>query len=248
MIRAIIFDLGGTLLEYKLSGTDWPQFEKSGARAAFAHLVGKGHKLPARETFVTSVVEQVQSRWQQVTERSGNLRLADVLREVCAGHGLALSPKEAETTAHHYVTPLSEQAQPLPGARETLQTLRAQGRKIGLVSNTMWPGRYHLADLARHGLAGYFHHTLFSADAGVWKPHPEIFGQSLAALEVTPGEAVFVGDFLLHDVAGAQGVGMKGVHITSGEFSADGVKPDGRIGALAELPGLIAQWDGQGKP
>jgi putative hydrolase of the HAD superfamily len=107
----------------------------------------------------------------------------------------------------------------------------------------MWPGRYHLTDLARHGLAEHFHHTLFSADVGVWKPHPEIFYRSLAALGVAPHEAVFVGDFLLHDIAGAQGVGIKGVHITTGEFSADSAEPDGRIETLAELPGLIAQWE-----
>ena len=244
MIRAVIFDLGGTLLEYKLPGsTDWLQFERAGAGSAFAHLVRKGHGLPVRETFVTSVVEQVQRRWRQVTEEGGNLHLADVMRDVCAEYGIVLSSEETEAVAHDYMTPLSAQAWALPGAGETLQALRAQGRKIGLISNTMWPGRYHLADLARHGLAGYFHHTLFSADVGVWKPHAEIFCQSLTALEVAPNEAVFVGDSLPHDIAGAQGVGMKGVHIMTGEFSSDGVEPDGRISALTELLGLIAQWE-----
>lgn len=243
MIRAVIFDLGGTLLEYKLPGTDWTQFEQAGAKATFAHLVRQGHKVPSREAFVDSIVEQVQSRWQQVTERSGNLCLADVLRDVCAGYGVLLPPAEVEAMVHSYVTPLSAQARPLPRAKETLQTLRVHGLKIGLISNTMWPGRYHLADLVRHRLVEYFHHTLFSADVGLWKPHPEIFRRSLAALGVAPEEAVFVGDFLPHDIAGAQGVGMKGVHITIGESSADSVKPDGRIGALAELPVLIAQWE-----
>jgi putative hydrolase of the HAD superfamily len=243
MIRAIIFDLGGTLLEYKLPGTNWTQFEQAGAEAAFAHLVRRGHKAPPREAFVDGVVEQVQLRWRQVTERGGNLRLADVLRDVCARYGIILSPAEVEAAVHSYVTPLSAHARLLPGAKETLQAFRAGGLKIGLISNTMWPGHYHLADLARHGLAEYFHHTLFSADVGAWKPHPEIFYRSLSALRVLPHEAVFVGDFLLHDIAGAQGVGMKGVHITTGEFSGDGVEPDGRIGALAELPALIAQWE-----
>lgn len=245
MIRAVIFDLGGTLLEYKLPGTNWTQFERAGAAAAFAHLVGQGHKLPPRDVFVTEVVEQVQSHWWRVTEQGGSFCLTDLLRDVCAGHGVVLSPEEAEAVTHSYVAPLSTQARVLPGAKETLQTLHAQGRKIGLISNTMWPGRYHLADLARHGLAEHFHHTLFSADAGVWKPHPEIYRRSLAALGATPDEAVFVGDFLPHDIAGAQGAGMRGILITTGEFSDDGVEPDGRIGALTELPGLIAQWEEQ---
>lgn len=243
MIRAVIFDLGGTLLEYKAPGTDWTQFERTGAGAAFAYLTRQGHLLPPRDLFVASVVEQVQSRWRQVTEKGGNLHLADLLRDVCTGYGLPLSPEEVETVAHAYVTPLSAQAWPLPGAKETLLALRAQGRKIGLISNTMWPGHYHLADLARYGLGGCFDHILFSADLGVWKPHQEIFFRSLAALEVAPWEAVFVGDLLPHDIAGAQAVGMKGVHIMTGEFRHDGVEPDGRIEALTELPALIAQWE-----
>jgi len=245
MIRAVIFDLGGTLLEYKLPGTEWLQFEQTGAEAAFAHLVEKGHELPSLETFVASVVEQVQSRWYRVTEQGGNFHLVDLLQDVCAGYGIALSQEEVEAVAHDYMTPLSAQALPLPGTDEALRTLRAQGRKIGLISNTMWPGRYHLADLARHGLLDYFHHTLFSADAGVWKPHPEIFCRSLAALAVAPSEAVFVGDFVPHDIAGAQNVGMKGVHIMTGEFRHDGVEPDGRINSLDELPALIAQWEAE---
>lgn len=243
MIRAVIFDLGGTLLEYKLPGTNWTQFEQAGATAAFAHLVRQGHPVPPRETFVEGVVTQVQRRWQQVTERGGNLCLADVLHDVCSEYGIALSAEAAQEAAHNYITPLSAQTRSLPGARETLKRLRAQGRKIGLISNTMWPGRYHLADLARHGLNDFFHHTLFSADIGVWKPHPEIFHQSLAALKVAPDEAAFVGDYLPHDIAGAQAVGMKGIHITTGEFSADSVEPDGRISTLAELPALLVRWE-----
>jgi HAD superfamily hydrolase (TIGR01509 family) len=245
MIRAVVFDLGGTLLEYKLPGTDWTQFERAGAKAALAHLVSQGHRLPEPEAFVADLVAELQSRWQRVTEQGGNLRLSDLLRHVCARHAIALSLAAADETAHHYVTPLSAQARALPGAKETLQTLRAQGRKIGLISNTMWPGRYHLADLARYELLDYFHHTLFSADVGFWKPQPQIFARSLAALEVTPSEAVFVGDYLPHDIAGAQRAGMRGIHISSGEFSADSVEPDGRIQTLAELPPLIAQWEGE---
>lgn len=244
MIRAVIWDLGGTLLEYKLPGTNWTQFEQTGAQAAFAHLVEKGCALPPRQTFVSGVVSEVQARWRRVTEQGGSFGLADVLRDVCAAHAIALSPEQVAELVGQYIRPLSAQSRPLPGAKETLQALRARGRKLGLISNTMWPGRYHLADLARHGLAEYLDHTLFSADVGVWKPHAAIFHRSLSALRVIPGEAVFVGDFAPHDVGGAQNAGMRGVHITTGESGTDGATPDGRIRALAELPLLIAQWEG----
>lgn len=247
MIRAVIFDLGGTLLAYKLPGTGWVEFETVGAEAAHAHLAGTGHSL-SRELFVARTVEQVQARWRQVTDEGGNLCLADLLRDICAEYGVALSFEEVEEVVRRYVMPLSAQSRPLPGAAETLGALKEQGLKIGLISNTMWPGRYHLADLARHGLEGYLDHTLFSADAGLWKPHPEVFRQSLAALEMAPHEAVFVGDFVPHDVAGAQGVGMRGVHIATNAAGAESVTPDGRIDALHELPGLLDRWQASAPP
>jgi len=50
-----------------------------------------------------------------------------------------------------------------------------------------------------------------SAQVGVRKPHPRMFEAILQALDVPPGESIFVDDFL-ENVEGARALGMTGIH------------------------------------
>jgi epoxide hydrolase-like predicted phosphatase len=59
--------------------------------------------------------------------------------------------------------------------------------------------------------ADAFDHILISAEAGVMKPDPEIYHQSLQGLGVPAQEAVFIDDFE-HNVQGALDVGMYAIH------------------------------------
>ena len=47
-----------------------------------------------------------------------------------------------------------------------------------------------------------------SADAGVSKPDPQIFGLATAALGVAPGQTVHVGDLYEYDILGARAAGL----------------------------------------
>ena len=84
---------------------------------------------------------------------------------------------------------------------------------------------WYLPDLTeRLGLAGYFAHMIVSARVGVAKPHPQAFHHLLDRFGTTPQRVLHVGDNLLSDVDGAQGVGMSAVLLdrSSGDHS-DGV-------------------------
>ena len=86
--------------------------------------------------------------------------------------------------------------------------------KIGAISNalsdvrTVILNKWHMADA--------FDVLVISAEEGVMKPDARIFQVSLNALGVQPAEAVFVDDNL-HNVEGAQAVGMKAIQFTSPE-------------------------------
>jgi HAD superfamily hydrolase (TIGR01509 family) len=67
------------------------------------------------------------------------------------------------------------------------------------------------ADLAVIGLAPHFKVSLAAHQLGVSKPDPAIFHAACAALSVAPSEAVYVGDDLRLDVAGAQNAGLRAV-------------------------------------
>jgi HAD superfamily hydrolase (TIGR01450 family) len=67
------------------------------------------------------------------------------------------------------------------------------------------------------------------------KPRPYLFREALARLGVSPGEAVMIGDSLLADVQGAQGVGLRTVWLAPPGAQPDLVRPDLTIHHFGEL-------------
>ena len=89
---------------------------------------------------------------------------------------------------------------------DVLRRLHASGLKIGLISNS----QRCLDSFQTHfALEGLFSVTLSSLEHGYMKPHPSIFEAALRAVDVDAGEAVMVGDSLVHDVEGARRLGMR---------------------------------------
>lgn len=93
------------------------------------------------------------------------------------------------------------------------------------------------------GIAGYFDVLVDSACAGYRKPEPTIFHCALDALGVAPGAALFVGDSLDRDMAGARRVRIPHIWLTS-DASARRMDrlccPGDRVvHSLRELNGLL---------
>jgi putative hydrolase of the HAD superfamily len=85
------------------------------------------------------------------------------------------------------------------------------------------------ADLLR-----YFDVVIDSALVGVEKPDPAIFRAALEALDVEPGDALFVGDLYEVDVVGAQAAGMSGVLLCPGGAGDDRCRTIHSLSALAD--------------
>ncbi len=85
-------------------------------------------------------------------------------------------------------------------------------------------------------IRSFFDTIVVSGDYGFAKPKAEIFEITLRELSCMPSEAVMVGDSLGKDIAGAQGVGIKGVWVNraGGENEGD-VEPDLVISCLEEI-------------
>jgi HAD superfamily hydrolase (TIGR01549 family) len=120
-----------------------------------------------------------------------------------------------------------------------MKQLSDAGLRIGLISNT----HRCLASFQSHfELQAFVSATVSSSDHGLMKPHPSIFKAALQLLDVTPAEAVMVGDSLTHDVEGALNVGMRAVLLNRGDAAAPKVAGDHRvpvIRSLEELPPLL---------
>ncbi len=118
-----------------------------------------------------------------------------------------------------------------PDARETLRLLRQGGLKIGLVTNGLESDVREI--LSKVGLTGFFDVEIASDTVGKIKPCKEMFLHAITKLGIQPQEVIFVGDSVEHDYRGAKKCGLKALLIDRD----DSVKEEDveKIGSLTEL-------------
>ncbi len=124
---------------------------------------------------------------------------------------------------------------PVPGGREAVGQLRAQGCRVAVVSNS--DGTVE-DSLLRAGYGGLFELVIDSHRVGVAKPDPGIFRIALEHMEVEPRNSWYVGDSVYHDVGGAAAAGL------SGSVLVDplGLGPPNQlsVASISDLPALIS--------
>jgi HAD superfamily hydrolase (TIGR01662 family) len=135
-------------------------------------------------------------------------------------YGAAAEMEAAWSHAHHFE--LYDDVLP------TLESLRAHGLKIGLLSNT---ARDLDEFVAHHKLA--VDAVLTSRSHGKTKPHETIFRRMLELLGVAPDEAVMVGDTVEDDIEGARTVGMRALLVDRADRYGD---VPGALDDLREVP------------
>lgn len=122
---------------------------------------------------------------------------------------------------------------------ECVEAIRrlARTHRLGVVSDIWCRSKPLKEDLARSGVADLFEVVVFSSDYGVNKPSPLLFSRALGHFGVDASRAVFVGDSLRRDVAGAKAAGLATVWINDGGGTVDGslARPDKVVSHLREL-------------
>ncbi|MGH8058800.1 MAG: HAD family hydrolase, partial [Candidatus Entotheonellia bacterium] len=221
----------------------WEELLRQGVDAVHAELGARGAVLPARQEFHRQFHETYSASWKQSEESSLEMEIRVLLAGMAQLLGVSLSEEDVADLVRVHYRPISAQVTIYADTVDTLTHLRARGLKLGLISNTVWPGYLHHEDLQRFGIIHFFDHLLFSSDIGVRKPHPRIFQTALTSLGVAPSEAVFVGDRFREDVGGPQRLGMLSVWKERPERERDPqIVPDGQILQLLELLPLLDRW------
>src|SRR5262245_35359311 len=92
------------------------------------------------------------------------------------------------------------------GVRDALERLRAAGLKLAVVSNSEGNIERMFADV---GLLPLLDTVIDSAVVGVAKPDSRIFHLALERLQVSPADAIMVGDSPTADIKGANDAGIR---------------------------------------
>ena len=94
-----------------------------------------------------------------------------------------------------------------------------------------------IPELESLGLDRFFKHTVISSEHHFRKPDPQMFEMALEKMHLAPDEAIFVGNDMYRDIYGAHNIGMKTVFFRSnqGEQSYSGAEADYIIYNFREL-------------
>ncbi len=132
-----------------------------------------------------------------------------------------------------------------PHLRQCMDQLRDMGMRLGIISNVM-SSSVMPHYLKEYGLDTYMDCVLLSCTAGARKPDPAIFRQAERAMGLGPEEFAYVGDTLSRDVRGVRSAGwrlaiqIKNPSVAHRDAGLEGLySPDWLIEDLAEIPGII---------
>jgi putative hydrolase of the HAD superfamily len=245
MLKAVTFDLWGTLIKEKPEGT---------LRAKAERIRRIGEVLRSEQIIMdpaaigrayAAVGERLVPLWE--THRDIGARgqvelLLDILQiDKSVPRAESMMDRLVEAYTHPI---LSELPVPINGAPDVLATLDSRGLRLAVICNTgRTPGKILRIILERLNLSKHLSVQTFSDELGLRKPRPEIFEHTLAALGVKHQEALHVGDTLASDIAGALALGMRAVHFCH-PFGADPSPAEGQtISSLPELLALIDNGD-----
>ena len=241
-LRAVIFDLGGTLI-------DWPDYDQDIERRwklsydSFKTTL-PNNNVPDAETYVRAMREAEKGHWQMVQTVQGSSTPTDVVRDGFRRMGRQVRDEEVMAVLDGYGQALNGWAIVFPDAQATLQKLRQQGYHLGLLSNTWWAAAWHNAEIATHGLAPLLDAVVYTSDLPHSKPHPYVFQYVAERLNVRPDECVMVGDRMIDDISGALNVGMRAVWRKSDYPwpKPEHIHPTAVIETLSALLPLLDAW------
>jgi len=239
--RAVLFDLGYTLLDYPVD-MPWREFlrDRLAQMCDTVCSLARVRPMDPRE-FATKIGEVIGGEDARALERGGHSwRFTDRVRKALAAADMASPDSLIEKITHEFLDPVRSRVRRYPETAEVLARLRDAGVVQAVVSNSPWdvPGRLTREDMERSGIAEYFNVVVVSGDVPWRKPNPEFMWAAARELDVEPETCLVVGDSLKADIAGARAAGMKCVWVNR-EGLAGGDEADWVVGDLQGVPDVM---------
>ena len=198
MIRAVIFDLDNTLV-------DFMAMKRLSIEAAINAMIDAGLKLKR---------EEIQQRIDTIYKERG-IEFQNVFDELLYDEFQKVDYKILSAGVIAYRRAREAALVPYPHVYKTLVELVKMGLKLGVVSDA--PAKEAWLRLTYLNLHHIFDHIVTFEDTGKRKPDSAPFKKILSLLHVHPSEALMVGDWAERDMVGAAKVGMKTVFARYGD-------------------------------
>jgi putative hydrolase of the HAD superfamily len=233
--RAILIDMDDTIL----SAYGKPDVAWLAVVEEFAAELG-----PHSPQVVAAAIAASGRAFWQSAEPHWRLKLEEARYEVVrngfgaltASGGAPIADEFAIRLADRFTAYRDEQMFLFPGVHEALQTFKAAGVKLALITNGA--GAPQRRKIERFALAERFDHIQIEGEHGFGKPEERAYHHAMGALGVIAADTWMVGDNLEWEVETPQRLGIYAIWMDAhGEgLPADStVRPDRIVRSLTEL-------------
>lgn len=226
MIRAVVFDLDNTLV-------DFMRMKRDAVAAGIHAMIDAG--LRFTEDDVQDAIKRVYDEFGIEYQRVFNAMLQEMTGSVDSkilASGIIAYRRAREATLVTY-----------PHVHMTLFTLARMGLKLGVVSDA--PRLEAWLRLCYLNLHHIFDAVVTFEDTGERKPSPLPFQKVLAAIGIAPQESLMVGDWEERDITGAANVGMRTAFARYGDtFDTKDSRADFDLADISDLIAIINAHNG----
>lgn len=224
VIRAVFFDLGGTLIDQR-DYLHWSEVAAGCGLAFDADALGHAFEEVERETDTEEAVGLTEF-WRRTLERASQ---ASVSRETAERFVAALPPSEVPTRL-------------FSDARRCLDELQDEGKRLGIISNSR--SEASVRELLRKvRVDHYFSYVTSSGTEGVAKPSKEIFDRALTKARVAAHESFYVGNLAFTDAEAARRAGLFSVWLNRSGTAFNFDPPE--VTTLLEVPNWVRRLEGR---
>jgi len=216
-IRAVIFDLDGTLI--------FLHFRYTESRKVIIETINKmgldGSKISLGDT-AQIIIEKIE---KEIKGRSMDLQISEIKKKIWS----IINNFEIESIE------ISELAK---DTKSLLNFLSKEDIKLGIVTNNGSKGTR--LTLRKHGIEDYFDVIITRDDVDKLKPYGEGLKLALKMLEVQSNDAVYIGDSF-NDVLASKDAGVHSILINKSHSMDKNLEksPDRIINSLSEVIDLI---------
>jgi len=228
MIKAVIFDLDNTLV-------DFMAMKNQAIEAAILAMRDAGLKLSP---------EEIRRRIDAIYAERG-IEFQSVFDQLLFDEFSIVDYKILASGIIAYRRAREAALVPYPHVYMTLMSLMKMNLKLGVVSDA--PGREAWLRLCYLNLHHIFDAVITFDDTHTRKPSPEPFTEALKRLGVRSGESLMVGDWAERDVLGAAQVGMKTVFARYGDtFGTVVSHADYEVEDISQVVEIVKQENRRG--
>ena len=221
MIKAVIFDLDNTLL-------DFISMKESAVSSAVHAMIEAGLDLDEKSSYERIITLYQETGWenQQIFDIFLKEKTGEVDNKYLAA-AIVSYRRAREATLRLY-----------PDVQRTLNILAKMGLKLAVVSDA--PSREAWMRIYYLNLHHVFDFVLTFDDVGERKPSPKGFEMALEKLGIKTDEALMIGDWPERDVAGASKLGIKTIYAKYGDtFGTVESGADWDVENIYEVVGII---------